>query len=258
MSGLRRIWKITVFALSPIPKLQEWMQAILLLAALLGIVVTPEQIFGRLSLDFSIRLALLFGLLFVLFFFAALRLEHQLNLRPITLEFDRFQSTIRIRSYKKTDHQDFDDFKVYVKLLFRPINNDLQQGYIRRMNMMFIEKRFLQRFRIIAESFSDSLGLGHHLLTQYADKKYVSFLDGIPVPAKSPGSYYWMERNFEIESLGLLLVNKDRYFFRLTMTAGGQSEVVVDIKPDWDGALIEPGNLEDALKDTVREFRFRD
>lgn len=122
------------------------------------------------------------------------------------------------------------------------------------MNMMFIEKRLLQRFRIIAESFSDSLGLGNHLLIQHSDKKYVSFLDRIPVPAKSLGSYYWIERDFEIESLGLLSVNKDRFLFRLTMVAGGQTELVVDIKPDWDLALIEGGTLEN----TVREFRFRD
>jgi hypothetical protein len=254
VSLLRRIWKITQLALSPIPKVQEGIQALLLLAALLGIVVTPEEIFGRLSLDFSLRLAIVLGLLFVLFFVAALRLEQQLIHRPITLEFDKFQSTIRIRPYKKTDHQDFDDFKVHVKILFRPINNDLQQGYIKRMNMMFMEKRFLQRFRIINESFSESLGLGNHLLTQHADKKYVSFLDGIPVPAKSLGSYYWIDRDFEIESLGLLSVNKERFFFRLTMVAGGQTELVVDIKPDWDLALIEGGTLEN----TVREFHFRD
>jgi hypothetical protein len=121
------------------------------------------------------------------------------------------------------------------------------------MNLMFMEKRFLRRFRVIADS------LGNHLLTQDSDKKYVSFLyGGITLQAKTPGSYFWMERDFEIESLGLLLLNKEKYFFRLRMTAGGQPELLVDIKPDWDLALIKHRTLEDTLKDTVREFRFRD
>jgi hypothetical protein len=91
VSVLRRIWKITLFALSPIPKVQEGMQALLLLATLLGIAVTPEE-FSRLSLDFSVRFAILLGLLFVLFFIAAFRLEQQLTHRPITLEFDNFRA----------------------------------------------------------------------------------------------------------------------------------------------------------------------
>jgi hypothetical protein len=249
MKLARGLLQTIQLALAPIPKIHEGAQAVVTVIALAGIAFAPETAWNLLSI--SHRLAVGLGVLAILFFIAAFRLQMRSYTRPLTLEFNRFMSTINIWPYKEGEN-DFDDFKIGMKIQFRAVNNDTHPGCIKSMNMLLLKKRFILSPKNVYDQ------TGHFLLTQATDEKYIALVDGMAIPAKSPSQYLHMDRYFPIESLGRLLVNKKSYFFRLVMDAIGQEPLTVDIIPDWDTVPVRIEGHRGTLKDTVKEFRFKD
>lgn len=241
---LRTIWQVTKLAFAPIPKVQESVQAITLTLALLGIAINPEETLSRLSLSFADRLALLFGVLALLFGHAAVRLQSKFNNLPITFEFEeyeRFMATIRFNSYRKNADDHFIYFKLDVQLFVRPVNNSDRAVDLKSVDLLLMKKRFLNSPKVFLRSKT-----GNELLIDNGDKKsiYLRF-DRISIEAKTRGHHYIVERDFDLsDTYGLLLLAKEKYFLRLTLGAVAQPKVCIDLIPDWDAVLDKKGSMK--------------
>jgi hypothetical protein len=230
-------WRVFLLALAPIPKFQDGLQIVISFLILTGIVASPGPLSAYLPNDPFYRLGIVSAVILVSVFIAACRLDWRLSQKPLTIEFtdiSKFGSRVWISDYKKTEDQTFLNFHLRVNLIFRFNNTSDRPGCVKAMRLLLMKRQTIDNSKIVSNSH------GVALVPREPNPRTI-VLSHEPLLVENVSGFYELPHNFEIDSeYGFLLLDKDRYFLRLTLQALGQADSITDIFLNWEAILIPP------------------